>query len=492
MLTPENIPLVPEGDIPIGARPQPGPREPREIWNGGEPVEQPSAPAARRRIRGIDAARGFAVFGMMGVHTLPAWDSNTQSVTLAYELLAGHAAALFATLAGLSLAIISGFQNVHTGRRLRQDRWNVFFRALIVIVLGTSLNFFPLTVFNILPYYGFFFLFAIPFLGFRARTLFIWAAGMAIAGPLLRYIVMGMEQYAERPESVLEMQSATNYIDMLIDPFTFAMTMIFTGVYPAITWIAFILLGMAIGRLDLMKIEIQIKVAIFSGITAAMTALTSDMLLKTFRGFDRIVAATPGMTPDYVMDSLVLGGEVPSTTLWWQVADGPHLNTIASIVFSGSLAAFALAFFLLAERAVKLLLVPFERAGSMTLTIYTLHLLFLTLVDVSKYPISWCIVQIVFAMALGVFWREAVGQGPLEKMQSYAAKSLAKSMVPIRRTEADPGESAGEWRLYQRPRRRRRRGSEQPQKPERWAVLLTPEQNSQNAAGPKPSLKRQQ
>lgn len=422
---------MPEGDISLGKRPKPGPRkQPREIWTGGVPAESTVQTTSRPRIQGIDAARGFAVFGMIGVHTLPAWDSSTQTVTVAYQLLAGHAAALFATLAGVSLAIITGRHMVHTGRRMLRDHCNVFFRALIVIAIGTTLNFLPLTVYNILPYYGFFFLFAIPFLRLRARSLFVWSVGMAVAGPLLRYISLSLGTYPDRPESVLEVQSSVNIIDAAVDPITFVLTMVFTGVYPAITWIAFILLGMALGRLDLTKLEIQIKLAVYSALTVVCTALLSDLLLKTFRGFDRIVVATPEYTPNEVMDALVLGGEVPSTTLWWQVAAGPHLNTIASVVFSGGLAALALAFFLLAGRVMPKLLVPFQCAGSITFTIYTLHLIFLAYVNVAAYPISWCLAQIAFAMTFGVFWRAAVGQGPLERGQSELAKYLSRAVVP--------------------------------------------------------------
>lgn len=437
---PDNGPLVPEGDIPIGARPQPGPRQPREVWNGGQPAEAPRRRKARARIRGIDAARGFALFGMISVHTLPAWDNSTQSVTVPYQLFAGHAAALFATLAGVSLAIITGFHNVHTGRQLWRDRVNIFFRALIVLLLGVTLNFLPLAVYNILPYYAFFFLFAIPFVGLRARSLFIWSLGMAIVGSLLRYIVLGSGSYPERTESMLEVESTADLRAVFLDPGTFLMNMVFTGVYPAITWIAFILLGMAIGRLDLTNIEVQIKLGVYSGIVIGVVAIGSDMLLTTFHGFDRIVAASSGYTADQVMDSLRLGGEVPSTTLWWQVADGPHLNTIASVIFSGALAAFALACYLLAERVVPMLLIPFERAGSMTLTLYTLHLVFLAFKSVSEYPISWCLAQVFTAMAIGFFWSVAVGQGPLERAQSECAKFLARVVV---RDKAGKGGGAG-------------------------------------------------
>lgn len=136
---------VAEGDLPPGQRPQPGPRPPREVWLGDRgdegrtaaesglwtsatpvvtaPPRSTSAPrqgaATRnvssadgrrttRRIMGVDVARGFALVGMIAVHVLPAVADVEGNPSLEWRLFAGHSAALFATLAGVSLAFMTG------------------------------------------------------------------------------------------------------------------------------------------------------------------------------------------------------------------------------------------------------------------------------------------------------------------------------------------------------------------------------------------------
>jgi uncharacterized membrane protein len=60
-----------------------------------------SSPA---RLRGIDAARGLALLGMLAVHLLPSRDDDG-AISLSYRLASGRAAATFAVLAGVGLAL---------------------------------------------------------------------------------------------------------------------------------------------------------------------------------------------------------------------------------------------------------------------------------------------------------------------------------------------------------------------------------------------------
>ena len=54
------------------------------------------------RVRGVDAARGVALLGMIAAHTLPLTEGDQP--TMAGRLVNGPAAALFGVLAGLSVA----------------------------------------------------------------------------------------------------------------------------------------------------------------------------------------------------------------------------------------------------------------------------------------------------------------------------------------------------------------------------------------------------
>ena len=57
---------------------------------------------------GIDIARALALVGMMAVHILPDFEDGTSDLTLSHPLAGGRASALFAVLAGVSLALTTG------------------------------------------------------------------------------------------------------------------------------------------------------------------------------------------------------------------------------------------------------------------------------------------------------------------------------------------------------------------------------------------------
>src|SRR4051812_6513176 len=66
----------------------------------------------RSRLIGIDAARGIALVGMMGVHIFQPADSDG-TMSLAWTLAGGKSAALFALLAGVGIAFTSGRRPPH-------------------------------------------------------------------------------------------------------------------------------------------------------------------------------------------------------------------------------------------------------------------------------------------------------------------------------------------------------------------------------------------
>lgn len=414
---------VPEADIRPGQRPEPGRSQFREPWSGSEEVKA-KIPRWKDRITGIDAARGFAILGMISVHTIPAWNYETQSIPVAYELFAGRSAQLFALLAGVSLAIISGMRNIHTGRRLRRDRWNVFFRVVLLLLIGSALNYISPAVFNILPYYAMFFLFAIPFLGLGARPLFILAGVFAVVGPLLRFWALGSfdTSLVQNPVTA----------DLFVNPVNAFSSLIFEGVYPAITWAAYIFLGMALGRLDLRSLTVQVRMAAYGILAAFVVAVVSDATMGRFGGFERALEQTPDMTASELVTMTIFGGELPSTSLWLQFSNGPHTNTIASVLFSGALAVAAFGCFLVAARVLKFLVAPLIAAGTMSLTIYVAHVLFVTLAasGVSTFPYGMLLLQAVVVLAFALLWRASFGQGPLERIQANITKSLARVVVP--------------------------------------------------------------
>src|SRR6478672_13564809 len=78
------------------------------------------------RLRGIDAARGLALLGMMATHVLPTFGSDAQlTPTWVGLVFSGRAAALFAVLAGVGLALSTGKERPLQGSELSAARRGV-------------------------------------------------------------------------------------------------------------------------------------------------------------------------------------------------------------------------------------------------------------------------------------------------------------------------------------------------------------------------------
>ncbi|PZP19494.1 MAG: hypothetical protein DI613_21295, partial [Kocuria rhizophila] len=72
---------------------------------------------------------------------------------------------------------------------------------------------------------------------------------------------------------------------------------------------------------------------------------------------------------------------------------------------------------------------PLAALGSMTLTLYAAHLVFLTFVDVSPMPWFWYLVQMAVAALVATAWQQALGSGPLERVVTRASKAVGLAVV---------------------------------------------------------------
>src|SRR6478752_4546806 len=115
--------------------------------------------AAGRRLVGIDAARGLALLGMMATHVLPTFESDPQlTPTWVGLTFSGRAAALFAVLAGIGLALSTGKERPLEGPELWAARRGIALRALVVGAVGLSLGGLDINIAVILVYYALLFL----------------------------------------------------------------------------------------------------------------------------------------------------------------------------------------------------------------------------------------------------------------------------------------------------------------------------------------------
>jgi uncharacterized membrane protein len=382
---------------------------------GGKPKQ------GRARLVGIDAARGLALIGLMAVHILPDENEDTGDPSLSFNLFYGDSAALFALLAGVGLALASGGSRPHAGRRMAGDRLGLVARALLIgavaLVIG---QFMPQTddppANGILLYYSVFFLLAIPFLHLRARTLFLSAAAFGIVAPIL----------LQNLGPLLPPGSSFNPTLGLIfsEPAGLASQLLLTGSYPALAYMVYILVGLGIGRLDLRRSLVLVWIAGVGAGLAILSNVGSSLLLYSVGGgYDQMLDA--GIDEDFLDESIMYGlGYIPDTSAWWLVVPTPHNNTPFSIASSLGIGLLVTAVLIAVGRKAGRWLTPLAAMGSMTLTLYSAHLLALSGEVHYDDPGLWFFVHVAVAVAFGMIWSRRMGQGPLERIVAGAARNF--------------------------------------------------------------------
>src|SRR5690606_31707624 len=121
-------------------------------------------PPSMTRVRGLDAARGLALIGMVVAHLDTRIDFDPGVAASWRHVGDGRAAVLFVVVAGFSLALSTGGPTPHTGRRLADDRLAVLVRSAVLAGLGTVLTVLGTPVAVILTSYAVFFVLALPLL----------------------------------------------------------------------------------------------------------------------------------------------------------------------------------------------------------------------------------------------------------------------------------------------------------------------------------------
>ena len=116
------------------------------------------------RLVGVDVARCLALLGMVATHVLASHDPDG-SLSGSQWLAGGRASALFAVLAGVSLALMTGRRTPVQGTERGRRSLALATRAVLVATIGLALGGLETGIAVILTYYGVLFLMALPFLG---------------------------------------------------------------------------------------------------------------------------------------------------------------------------------------------------------------------------------------------------------------------------------------------------------------------------------------
>lgn len=383
------------------------------------------------RVRGVDAARGVALLGMLAVNVLPAETAN-HGPTMTTMLLAGHAAALFAVLAGVSLAFISGGRRRFQGRPLLAAKAGLAVRGVLILGLGLLLGYAEPGPAIILAYYGVMFLLAVPLLGLPPWALVVIAVGSATLAPAL---LLGLQ--GDLP--TVQTDNAT-FTDIFEEPVGSAGLLTFTGFYPAVPWMAYICAGMVIGRLNLSSRRSAARLLVGGVLHALLAWGVSAFLLGPAGGFGQLVASSPGLAADDVSEVFVYGPDsgLHGGSWWWLAVMAPYSSMPLELLHTIGMSAAVLGLVLLLGKAFDPIIGVLAPAGSMTLTLYSAHLLFVSTGFLGDRPFVSLAVQAGAAVIFAVVWHSTKGKGPLERPLG-ALSEKARNRIRHRHREAlDP------------------------------------------------------
>jgi uncharacterized protein len=381
----------------------------------------------RGRVAGVDVARGIAVLGMFTAHVGYTSDDFGE-VAGWLSLSHGRSSILFALVAGVSLAIVSGGRTPVVGLPALQVRTRILVRAVLLLGLVGLLDLLGTRVLLILGFYAAFFVLALPFLRWRPRDLVLLAAGIAVVGPVLAY--WGPEALARAGLRLPEDGSGA-FTDFLL-----------SGHYPAIVWMAYVLVGIAIGRSDLSSTPVRVAL-VSGGLLAAVVGYgVSAAVVDPLGGPQAVEEAAAAWSSTYRPAPLGWDDPWPTSSYLWLA--GPHTDTLPEVVGSGGFAVAVLGLCLFVGRVGRWVLAPVAAVGAMALTVYSAQIVVLWAWGDTAYEqtTNRALLALVLATLLvATAWRWSFGRGPLERLFASVAtraSSITTTSPPARRDPPSP------------------------------------------------------
>lgn len=215
------------------------------------------------RIMGIDIARALAVIGMIGAHVGTTPDLVWTDPATWAGVVHGRSSVLFAIVAGISVAIVTGRTALLPPEQIPAARLRLVGRGAAVFVIGLVLELLNTSIAVILAIYGLLFIVATAFLHWSAKKLFVVGGILALFGPPLMALLHALS--AEAWGSALG-------------------TVVY-GTYPITVWIAYLLIGMGVGRLRIDTAKVAAGV-LGAGIVLAVTGYGIAALVDEGDGDD--------------------------------------------------------------------------------------------------------------------------------------------------------------------------------------------------------------
>ncbi|GAA4284995.1 heparan-alpha-glucosaminide N-acetyltransferase domain-containing protein [Brevibacterium daeguense] len=405
-------------------------------------MDHSSSPAQRLappgRNLGIDTARGLALFGMMVTHIVPFLGPGDELLPSVW--FAGRSSALFAVLAGFSVVLST--DRILTGsgeRRWAAASLGLVVRGLLISVIGLLLGVITSSIAVILVFYGLMFCLAPLFLRLPTLALGLLAPTWMIAAPVISMWLR--RAFDLHPNYIVPTPGD------LLSPGPLLTDLVLTGYYPVLPWLGYLFLGMFLARLP-WRSAAAAAIAVLIGLGTAVLSKAVSSLLLTAGGRGALEAVIGPVAPfdrGSLEEALHTGsyGVTPNDSWWWLAIAGPHSATPFDLLHTSGVAvavigACTLAAMVLGRRSAALS--PLSAPGSMPLTIYAGHIVFLEFTALSPFSAGVdLITHIVFAIVFAIVWKLTVSpRGPLEGLVSSAVSSAREAVQRDREAQGEP------------------------------------------------------
>ncbi|WP_347123995.1 heparan-alpha-glucosaminide N-acetyltransferase domain-containing protein [Microbacterium sp. SY138] len=421
--------------------------------SGDGPRRGGGAPTGRRRIVGVDVARGLALVGMFGAHLMVASgpDLTLTDPSTWLDIVNGRSSILFALLAGVSLALMTGGARTASPDELRKIRLRLVGRGAAIFVIGLVVELLGSGIAVILTLYGVLYILAAFTVHLRTRVLVIAGAALGILGPPLLALIGTLSPDLGGP----------------------GLSLVLFGTYPITVWAALLCAGLVIGRLDLTRVKTAVVMLVCGGLIAiggyALGALLTSPPQEVASS-----SSTSGSGSGSGSISMIPGDEVDVSGLACQTSDGvvvcfppekaslftddgggieegqsyidrvasedppakmleavisvsAHSGGVLEVLASGGFAVAVLGLCLLVTRYARWAVLPLAAYGAVPLTGYVVQAILILAGAATWLPnpvLPWIALSLLM-MAGALIWTRTVGKGPLERLTAWAADAMA-------------------------------------------------------------------
>jgi hypothetical protein len=383
------------------------------------------------RIEALDLVRFLAIIGMMVTHLLvplamadgvAAWERvAARTAEVVFE---GSSSTLFAVVGGCSL-VLATRSRMAAGDR-RGAVLSGVIRGALVTIIGLLVGFVPSSVI------GLGMMLTAPLLLCKDRVLVAIVALSTLVGAPVNNAVRSSSEIVQEIGNVTPLN--------LLEPVALVRGLALTGMYPLVTWLPYLLVGVLLMR-SLLR-------AMGSGTVRrwSLRALTfgagASVLAHAVSALAKAWARDVGVEP--ILVSLTGFGAPLNGDPWALLAGNPHTGTVTDMLATGGLAVALIGLLtLLLPPNRHLTSTPMRAlrsAGAAPLTVYTVHViltgvttvLFLVLTGGEVSSIPWyaasvgiLAIHLVLLVALGALLAHRGTRGPLEALLGRAVSRFA-------------------------------------------------------------------